>query len=248
MELTNQVAFITGSTGGIGSEICKSLAKEGADVSICYHSKYEEAQSLFKEITSIGRKALVVKGDVSKKEDVISAIEMTRNTLGPIDILVNNAAMTLAGKLEEISEYDWDHCMAVNLKSVFLCTQVVIPEMKKRNRGSIINITSLAAKTGGIASAACYSASKAGVSILTIQTAKELLSYNINVNGVAPGVIDTTIWETYGKGVKERTFSNLIRGAGKAIDIANAVVFLASSKSRYITGEIIDVNGGLLMD
>jgi len=248
MQLTDQVAFITGATGGIGSEICRALAKEGADIAICYHTKHEEAQLLGKEITSLGRKALLVQADVSKKEQVISAIETTEKTLGSIDILVNNAGMTLMGKLEEISEDDWDRCLAVNLKSVFLCTQAVIPEMKKRNKGSIINITSLAAKIGGINSAACYSVSKAGVSNLTIQTAKELLSYNINVNGVAPGIIDTPLWEVYGLKKKEESFRNSIRGAGSPLDVAEVVVFLASPKARYITGEIIDVNGGILMD
>jgi len=203
---------------------------------------------LYKEIISLRRKALVVQVDVSNKEHVISAIEATRKNLGPIDILVNNAGMTLTGKLEDISEKDWDHCLAVNLKSVFFCTQAVIPEMKKRKKGSIINITSLAAKIGGINSAACYSVSKAGVSNLTIQTAKELLPFNINVNGIAPGIIDTPLWEVYGSKIKEKSISGLIRGAGSPIDIAEVVVFLASPKTRYITGEIIDVNGGILMD
>jgi len=203
---------------------------------------------LYKEIISLRRKALVVQVDVSNKEHVISAIEATRKNLGPIDILVNNAGMTLTGKLEDISEKDWDHCLAVNLKSVFFCTQAVIPEMKKRKKGSIINITSLAAKIGGINSAACYSVSKAGVSNLTIQTAKELLPFNINVNGIAPGIIDTPLWEVYGSKIKEKSISGLIRGAGSPIDVAEVVVFLASPKARYITGEIIDVNGGILMD
>lgn len=248
MQLNDQIAFVTGATGGIGSEICRSLAKEGANISICYHRKTKEAQMLCKEIISLGRKALVVQADVSNKEQVISAIEATRKKLGPIDILVNNAGITLTGKLEEISEKDWDHCLAVNLKSVFFCTQAVIPEMKKRKKGSIINMTSLAAKIGGINSAACYSVSKAGVSNLTIQTAKELLSFNINVNGVAPGIIDTPLWDVYGSKIKEKCISGLIRGAGSPIDVAEVVVFLASPKARYITGEIIDVNGGILMD
>ena len=248
MQLTGQVAFVTGATGGIGSEICRSLAKEGANISICYHKKYEEAQMLCKDIISLGRKALLVQADVSKKDQVISAIETTRKNLGSIDILVNNAGMTLVGKLEDIREEDWDRCLGVNLKSVFLCTQAVIPEMKKRKKGSIINITSLAAKIGGMNSAACYSVSKAGVSNLTIQTAKELLPFNINVNGIAPGIIDTPLWDVYGSKIKEKCISGLIRGAGSPIDIAEVVVFLVSSRARYITGEIIDVNGGILMD
>jgi len=248
MQLTGQVALVTGATGGIGSEICRALAKEGADIVICYHTKYEEAQSLWGEITSLGREALLVQADVSKKDQVISAFEATRKNLGPIDILVNNAGITLMGKLEDLSEEDWDRCLEVNLKSVFLCTQAVIPEMKKRNKGKIINITSVAAKIGGINAAACYGASKAGVSNLTIQTAKELLPYNINVNGIAPGAIDTPLWEVYGPIKKEESFRNSIRGAGSPLDIAEVVVFLASPKARYITGEIIDVNGGTFMD
>jgi len=119
---------------------------------------------------------------------------------------------------------------------------------KKRKKGSIINITSLVAKIGGMNSAACYSVSKAGVLNLTIQTAKELLPFNINVNGIAPGVIDTLLWDVYGSKIKEKCISGLIRGAGSPIDIAEVVVFLASSRARYVTGEIIDVNGGILMD
>lgn len=248
MQLNDQIAFITGATGGIGAEICRALAKEGANIAICYHTKYEKAQSLWGEITSLGREALLVQADVSKKDQVISAFEATRKNLGSIDILVNNAGMTLTGKLEDLTEEAWDRCLEVNLKSVFLCTQAVIPEMKKKNKGKIINITSVAAKIGGINSAACYGASKAGVSNLTIQTAKELLAYHINVNGISPGIIDTPLWEVYGSRIKEKSISSLIRGAGRPIDIAEVVVFLASSKTRYITGEIIDVNGGTLMD
>jgi len=248
MLLAGQVAFVTGATGGIGSEICRSLAKEGADISICYHSKNEKAKMLYEEITSMGRKALIVQADVSDKAQVFSAVEKTRQTLGPVDILVNNAGMTATGKLEDISEKDWDHCMAVNLKSVFLCSQAVIPEMKKREKGSIINISSIAAKTGATNASACYPVSKAAVSSLTLQTAKELLPFNVNVNGIAPGIIDTPLWEVYGSEKKRESIKNVVRGAGSPIDVAEIVVFLASSKSRYITGEIIDVNGGVFMD
>ena len=179
---------------------------------ICYHTKYEEAQSLWGEITSLGRKALLVRADLSKKDQVISAFEAARKNLGPIDILVNNAGITLTGKLEEINEKDWDYCLSVNLKSVFLCTQAIIPEMKKRKKGSIINITSLAAKVGGINSAACYSVSKAGVSNLTIQTAKELLPFNININVIAPGIINTPLWDAYGSKIKEKYISRISNG------------------------------------
>jgi 3-oxoacyl-[acyl-carrier protein] reductase len=248
MALTGKAAFVTGATGGIGKAICLALARSGADVGICYHTQPEVARQIKREIEAFGRKAVTVRADVSLKSEVFAAIGDVQKQLGPIDILVNNAGITLTGKLEEIVEEDWDRVLAVNLKSVFLCMQAVIPEMKQRRQGVIINVSSMAAKVGGINSGAPYSASKAGVSCLTIQAAKELLSFGINVNAVAPGMVDTPLWDCYGPEKKEATVRSLVRGAGCPEDIAEAVVFLASPGARYITGEILDVNGGILMD
>ena len=168
--------------------------------------------------------------------------------LGDIDILVNNAGMTMTGSIEEISEKDWDRCMAVNLKGALFTTQAILPSMKRKKKGTIINISSLGAKIGGINAAACYSVSKAGLSCLTIQTAKETLGYGINVNAIAPGIIDTPLHDVYGKQRKIAAYSSVIRGPGRPEDVAAAVIFLASRGASYITGEILDVNGGVLMD
>lgn len=248
MALIGTVAFVTGATGGIGKATCKALAASGADVGICYHSKPDAADALKRELEAMGRRAVIVQADVSDKEQVLAAISTVVKELGPIDILVNNAGKTFSGKIEDISEEDWDRCLAINLKSAFFCTQAVVPGMKSRRRGAIVNLSSIAAKVGGINAAACYSVAKAGVSCLTIQTAKELLSYGVNANAIAPGIIDTPMMDAYGPERKEASVKAVVRGMGKPEDVANAVVFLASEESRYITGEILDVNGGTLMD
>jgi 3-oxoacyl-[acyl-carrier protein] reductase len=248
MTLIGKVAFVTGATGGIGEATCKALAASGADVGICCYSKPDAADALKRELEAKGCRAVVVRADVSNKEQVLAAIDTVVKELGPIDILVNNAGKTFAGKIEDLSEEEWDECLAVNLKSVFLCTQAVISGMKSRRRGAIINLSSLAAKMGGINAAACYSASKAAVSCLTIQTAKELLPYGVNANAIAPGIIDTPMQDVYGPERKAASANAVVRGMGSPEDVANAIVFLASEESRYITGEILDVNGGVLMD
>ncbi len=246
--LRNKVALVTGATGGIGAAICRVLAREGADIGICYGKNARAAEELKRELIRQGRRAVTFSADTSRRGDVFAAVERTNAQLGPIDILVNNAGITMMGKIEDVTESEWELCIGVNLKGAFFATQAVIPHMKKRKSGSIVNITSMAAKTGAINSSVSYAVSKAGVSCLTIQTAKELLEYNINVNAVAPGIIDTPLWETYGAERTERSFKSVVRGPGTPEDIANAVLFLASPMARYITGEILDVNGGLLMD
>ncbi len=248
MELVGRTAFVTGASGGIGAAICRALADNGADIALCFHSNEEAAALLVKEIQEKGRVAIAFKLDVSDRKAVFRAVEDARNSLGEIDILVNNAGITMMGKIEEIEEKDWDRCLAVNLKSALFTTQAVLPSMKARRTGAIVNISSVGAKIGGINAAASYSVSKAGLSCLTIQTAKETLSYGVNVNAVAPGVIDTPLQDVYGIEKKDATYKSVVRGPGKPEDVAAAVVFLASKGARYITGEILDVNGGVLMD
>lgn len=248
LELAGRVAFVTGATGGIGQAICRTLARAGADLGVAYHSHPEAAERLRQELRSLGRKVSLVQADVARKAEVQAAVAEVTRDLGPIEILVNNAGMTLAGKVEEIAEEDWDRCLAVNLKSCFLCTQAVLPGMKERREGWIVNLSSVAAKVGGINAAACYSVAKAGVSCLTIQTAKECLAYGVNVNAVAPGLIDTPMLDVYGQEKKEASIKGVVRGAGRPEDVAEAILFLASPRSRYVTGEILDVNGGAFMD
>jgi len=174
---------------------------------------------------------MVVKADVAKSDQVEQMIRMVVKNFGEIDILVNNAGITKMGKVEEIREEDWDEVINVILKGTFLCCKAVIKSMKKRRTGKIVNISSMA-----------------GVSCFTVHLAKEVLPYNINVNGVAPGCIDTPLLDTYGSENRDILAKSTPWGLGKPEDVAEAVLFLVSEKANYITGEILDVNGGLVMD
>jgi 3-oxoacyl-[acyl-carrier protein] reductase len=248
MSLTGKVALVTGSAKGIGQAVALALAREGADVAVNYSRSKAEAEAIRDLIKAMGRKTVVVKADVSRKDRVARMVETVRTKLGDIDILVNNAGIVNSGKIENIPEAEWDRVFAVNLKGTFLCCQTVLPFMKQRKSGTIVNISSVSAKIGGINSAASYAASKAGVSCFTIQLAKEALPFHIRVNAVAPGAIDTALLDVYGPGARDRLEKGTPLGLGKPEDIAEAVVFLVSDRARYITGEILDVNGGIVMD
>jgi 3-oxoacyl-[acyl-carrier protein] reductase len=248
MSLTGKVALVTGSAKGIGKAVALALAREGANVAVNYRQSKAEAEEVRNLIKAMGRKAVMVKADVSKKTQVARMFETVRTKLGDIDILVNNAGIVNAGKIENIPEQEWDRVFAINLKGTFLCCQTVLPFMKQRKNGTIVNISSVSAKVGGVNSAASYAASKAGVSCFTIQLAKEALPFQIRVNAVAPGAIDTALLDVYGPGARDSLAKGTPLGLGKPEDIAEAVVFLVSDKARYITGEILDVNGGIVMD
>ena len=248
MNLSGKVSLVTGASRGIGRAIALGLARQGAKVAVNYNKNLEEAQEVEKSIHAMNSEALTIRADVSKSDQVEQMIQSIRNNLGEIDILVNNAGITKGGKVEDIAEKDWDEVLNINLKGTFLCCKAVIRSMKKRKSGVIVNISSLAAKIGGINSGASYAVSKAGVSCLTIQLAKELLPYNIRVNAVAPGGIDTSMLDIYGPQGRDILAKSTPMGLGRPEDVAEAVVFLASENARYITGEILDVNGGVLMD
>ena len=248
MSLSGKVALITGSAKGIGKATALALAREGVKVAVNYSKSNHEAKEVERTIKSTGGIAFTVKADVSKKAQVVRMIEIVRTKLGEIDILVNNAGIANSGKIENIPEAEWDRVFAINLKGTFLCCQAVLPSMKQRKSGTIVNISSVSAKIGGINSAASYAASKAGVSCFTIQLAKEALPYHIRVNAVAPGGIDTALLDIYGPGARENLAKATPLGLGRPEDIAEAVVFLVSDKARFITGEILDVNGGIVMD
>jgi len=248
MALEGKVSLVTGASSGIGRAIALALAREGAKVAINYRSSKEGALEVEERIKAMEREAIVTQADVAKIDQVEQMVEMVIRNFGEIDILVNNAGITNMGKVEEITEEDWDEVIGVILKGTFLCCRAVIKSMKKRRTGKIVNISSAAAKIGGINSAASYSAAKAGVSCFTIHLAKEALPYNINVNAVAPGGIDTPMLDFYGPGKKEILAKSTPRGLGRPEDVAEAVLFLVSERANYITGEILDVNGGSVMD
>ena len=243
--MTTKLALITGGSRGIGKEIALALAKEGNNIAISYGNNAESAMEVVKEIQSFGVEAIAVKADVSIAEDVKNLIKTVEEGLGTIDILVNNAGITKDNLLIRMTEEDWDNVMDVNLKGVFLCTKAVSRSMMKKRYGKIINITSVVGITGN-AGQGNYSASKAGVIGFTKSMAKELASRGIRVNAVAPGLIQTDMTNVLKDEVKVEMLKMIpLNTMGNPVDIANLVVFLASEKSDYITGQIIKIDGGM---
>ncbi|WP_092924414.1 MULTISPECIES: 3-oxoacyl-[acyl-carrier-protein] reductase [Romboutsia] len=247
LNLKNKIAVITGGSRGIGKEIAKKLAYNGANIVINYTSKEEEALKTKEEIENLGVKCIVIKCDVSKSEEVNEMINKTIKEFGRVDILVNNAGITKDNLLMKMKEEDFDKVIDINLKGVFNCTKAVTRPMMKNKYGKIINISSVVGVIGN-AGQANYCASKAGVIGFTKSTARELASRNININAVAPGFIDTDMTKVLSDDIKNSMLSTIPKKEfGKPEDVANAVVFLASDMSSYITGQVINVDGGMVM-
>jgi len=248
MRLDGKVAIITGAGRGIGRAIALALARDGADV-VVNDVDLQSAEAIADKVRAMGRRALPIKADVSVEEEVIKMVKTALKAFGKIDILVNNAAIFSSISLEDITEEKWDKTMKINLKSVFLCSQAVMKFMKRQRSGKIVNIASLAGKVGGIVAGADYAASKAGVICLTKSLAKQLASYSINVNAVAPAWIETDMMKDWPRETKEAVLRQIPLGRfGKPEEVAEAVVFLASDGAGFITGATIDINGGILMD
>lgn len=247
MNLSGKNALITGGSRGIGKEIAIELSKNGVNVAISYISNKEKAEEVVNEIKKNGVIGIAVKADVSKEEDVIDMMEFVNNEIGPLDILVNNAGKTRDNLIIRMKTEEWDEVIGTNLKGTYLCTKAVVRGMMKRKYGKIINIASVVGVTGNFGQGN-YSASKAGVIGFTKSMAKELASRGINVNAVAPGFIETDMTEILKEDVKDSLVKNIPMGrSGRPSDIANIVVFLASEKSDYITGQVINVDGGMVM-
>ncbi|MBE0478668.1 SDR family oxidoreductase [Candidatus Aerophobetes bacterium] len=247
-ELEAKVAVVTGGARGIGKAICLTFAGEGADVLVC-DIDYEAATKTASEIKDKGFSALPVKLDVSRGDEVRKVFKEIVEEFKRVDILVNNAGITCLTPLEDISEEEWDRVLAINLKGCFLCSQAVMQVMISQEYGKIVNIASLAGKIGGIIVGANYSASKAGVISLTKSFAKKLAPYGVNVNAVCPGQIKTRMTDIWSKEDREKLAKQIPLGRfGEPQDIAEAVLFLASDRAKFITGEVTDVNGGILMD
>ena len=248
-ELTDKAAIVTGSGRGIGREIALALAKQGANL-VINDVNLESAQQVVEEIKALGRKAIAVKADVTKWAEVTAMVDACVQEFGNVDIMVNNAGIVQAVPMLEITEEEWDKVMAINLKGVFLCCKAVFPVMMAKKKGKIINIASIAGKRGGgLLGNSCYSASKGGVIAFTKTIAREGAAYGININAITPGLTDTEMTKSVTGEKRERILSLIPLGrAGKPADIAGAVCFLASGASDYMTGEIMDVDGGLMMD
>lgn len=251
-ELTGKVALVTGGSRGIGRGIALALSQQGADVAVNFVSQEEEAQVVAREITQMGRRSLVVRADVSQKTPVEEMVASVVANLGKIDILVNNAGIAVFKPFLEMSEEEWDTMLDINLKGQFLVAQAVVREMVKQGQGGkIINITSIASGGLGIgfSNIAHYCASKGGVVALTEALAVELAPQKINVNAIAPGVIDTNMTKMVKENPQMMT-GIMVRvpwgRMGKPNDVAAAAVFLASAEADYLTGTVIYVDGGWL--
>ena len=251
MIFDGEVAWVTGSSKGIGRATALSLAEQGCDVAVHYGSSEDEAREVAKQVEAHGRDVLLVGGDVSRAEDVRRMAGEIEEHYGRVDILVNNAgSMVERLTLAEMTEEVWDRVMDVNLKSVYLCSQAVLPMMKRQGGGRIINMTSVSARNGGSPSSVAYATAKGGVSTLTRAMAKELVSDGILVNAVSPGRIDTPFHDEFTPDEKRKEGAQQIPlgREGTPEEVVGAVLFLASSQANYILGEVIEVNGGMLMD
>jgi 3-oxoacyl-[acyl-carrier protein] reductase len=248
MSLMNKVSIVTGGAQGLGKAIALELARKGSHL-VVGDVNLKAAQRVTEEVHALGRRALALRVDVSKATDVNEMADRVVKEFGRIDILVNNAGICQVISIEEMTEEDWDRVMNVNLKGVFLSSRAVMGVMKKQRSGRIVNMGSVAGKVGGIATGANYSVSKAGVICFTKALARELAPYGVTVNAVAPGVIETDMT----RGITQGDFTDYLKAIplgmiGSAEDVSHAVAFLVSDEARYITGEILDVNGGMLMD
>lgn len=251
LSFNDKVAWITGSSTGIGKAFAKAFSKHGAKVIIHCNNSINEARELEKEIELDGGKVLLVRGDVADGKIVSEMVLRIEKTFGHIDILINNAgSMERRARVEEMDEELWDKVINTNLKSVYLVSKAVLPLMKKQGKGKIINISSIAGRNGGGLGSIAYSTAKGGVNTLTRALAKDLAEYNILVNAIAPGLIATPFHD---KATPPEVFKSIARSitlkrAGEPEDIVGAALFLASDFANYITGEVIEINGGLLMD
>jgi NAD(P)-dependent dehydrogenase (short-subunit alcohol dehydrogenase family) len=250
LKIQEKVVLVTGASSGIGAATAALFAMFGARVAIGFHHNEKGAKAMRDEIRQSGGTACSIRANVQNPEEINSLIEETVSRLGPIDILVNNAGSLIErAALMTQSVESWDAVMHLNLRSVFLCSQIVGNSMIERGAGSIVNIGSIAARNGGGPGAGAYSAAKAGVITLTKALAKELAPQGVRVNCVNPGVIDTPFHEVFSTPESMRGFAKMIPlgRVGNAMECAKVIVFLASDAANYIVGESIEVNGGQLM-
>lgn len=246
MTLTGRVALVTGASQGIGRACCFRLAEAGAALAICARNQ-EKLKEVADQITRAGGSAMFFSADVADEEQIKTAVKAALAHFGKIDILVNNAGITRDQLLLRMKRADWDAVLNTNLTSAYVCTQQVIGSMLKQRWGRIINITSVFGQIGQ-AGQVNYSSSKAGLIGLTMAIAREVASRNITANAVAPGFIDTAMTSGLSEDFRQNALKVIPLGRiGTPDDVANAVRFLASEEASYITGHVLNVNGGMVM-
>lgn len=246
-----KVVIITGSSSGIGKAAAIEFARAGAKVVVHYNSNKTGADEVVNAISQEGGQAIMIGGDLTIEENVNKLVEETVSKFGAIDILVNNAGTLVERKnVSDMSRELWDRVMAVNMTSTFLCTHTAIPHLKKQQGGRIINISSVAARNGGGLGAAHYSAAKAAAIAFTKNLAKEMAPFNILVNSVAPGVITTPYHDQYSPDEMRKKFAanTPLRREGTPEEVAYGILFLASDQASFITGETLEINGGIWFD
>jgi 3-oxoacyl-[acyl-carrier protein] reductase len=244
MELEDKNAIVTGGSLGIGAAIAIALAKDGANVAINYRRHDTEAKSIVKQIESMGRKGLAVKADVTKSEDANKMVKTVCEEFGGLQILVCNAGITWDGVIWKMTDDQWDTVIATNLKGYFNYNRAAAPIFKDQRYGKIVNITSINALRGKFGQTN-YSASKAGIIALTKTVARELGKFNVNVNAVAPGMVETDMMKKLPREWLQRAIDEtVLNRIATPEDVANVVTFLCSEKARHITGEVIKVDGG----
>ncbi|MFH1651891.1 MAG: 3-oxoacyl-[acyl-carrier-protein] reductase [Chloroflexota bacterium] len=244
-DLSGKVALVTGSGRGIGQTIALKLAERGADVVVNDVADADNLESVAAEIRRMQRRSLPIIADVSDAESVAGMVESAVSDMGKIDILVNNAGITRDQLLMRMTDEDWDNVLRINLKSAFLCTRAVLRLMVKQRWGRIISLASIVGLTGN-AGQANYAASKAGIIGFTRSIAKEVASRNITVNAIAPGAIETAMTQQLPEAQREELKKRIPAGYfGTPEDIAAAIAFLASEEARYITGQVLVVDGGM---
>ena len=242
------VAVVTGAARGIGRAICLALARDGADVVVADIDR-EAAEATAELVTATGRRGHARRADVASEEQIVALIGNVAREHDGIDILVNNAGVITMCPLLELGAEQWDRTMTINLRGTFLTSREALKVMCAQGHGKIVSIASLAAKIGGYVAPADYAASKAGIITLTKSMALAAAAHGVNVNAVAPGPVDTDLTRAWGDEMNENFAANIpFKRYATANEVADAVAFLASDRARYITGEILDVNGGFHMD
>ncbi len=240
-DLKGKIGLVTGASRGIGKAIATALARAGADVAVNFRTDEREARAVSEQVKRLGSRSIIVQAEVSSRTEVARMVAFVEKELGPISILVNNAGIATARTVETISEEDWDQTLSINLKSVFLVTQAVLPRMRERHWGRIVNISSVAAQVGGVVGVH-YAASKAGILGITHYYASQLVKEGITVNTLSPGPISTDMSKSL---PQIRPDIVPVGRLGMVEEIADAAIMII--RNGYMTGQTVHVNGGRYM-